>query len=258
LIAGDWTMPAGQEGYVCVRQTLEEDLFVAAFEAINPLGTHHTLLTAGEPDAPDGVSDCNAGTNHLLSVYGSGVGTNPMIFPDGVAVRLEAGTQLLLNLHLFNTTLDPMTGTSGTRMRTLADSDVEHEAEGILAGTVALQLPPHEQTTQIGHCTMTDDFTIFAVSPHMHQLGVHAKVVAETSDSGEIELHEGPYDFDQQLYYMLDPLPMKQGDRIRVECTYDNTTDRMIGFGDSSLDEMCFSGVYRYPARDSTFFCLPD
>jgi hypothetical protein len=74
LLSGDWTLPQGTEGYTCVRQTVTEDLYVKAFDAINPLGTHHTLLTMGEPNAPDGVTLCNAGENRFLSAFGSGVG----------------------------------------------------------------------------------------------------------------------------------------------------------------------------------------
>ena len=45
LITGDWTMPPGEEGYVCARKTVERDMYVTSFAAINPFGTHHTLLT---------------------------------------------------------------------------------------------------------------------------------------------------------------------------------------------------------------------
>ena len=106
IISGDWLVPPGDETYTCVRHTIQEDLFVTGFEAIAPLGTHHTLLTMGtpdEPDEPDGITSCSAGTNRTLSAFGSGVGTNPLHFPPGVALKIPAGTQLLLNLHLFNT-----------------------------------------------------------------------------------------------------------------------------------------------------------
>lgn len=256
LIAGPWEMPPGQEGYVCVRYTLEEDLLVGAFEAINPVGTHHTLLTVGEPDAEDGVTECTAAENKLRSLYGSGVGTNPMLFPEGVAIRIEAGQQLLLNLHLFNTTTEEMTGTSGTRFRPLPEEELVHEAEGLLAGTVALDIPPQEETHHSGRCQFEQETTVFAVSPHMHQLGIHAKVVAESAGLGDVVLHDGPYSFDEQLYYMIDPIQLAPGDGIRIECTHLNTTDRTVHFGDSSLDEMCLTGVYRYPKYDSPFFCF--
>lgn len=257
LLTGDWTVPPGSEDYLCVRHTVEEDLLVAAFEAINPVGTHHTLLTAGPPDVPDGIAPCDAGTNHRISLYGSGVGTNPMVFPDGVAVRIPAGTQLLLNLHLFNTSAEPLSGTSGTRFRRLDEDDLVEEAEGILAGTVALEIPPGATTTHEGTCEMSHDVTVFALSPHMHQIGTHMRIFAERAGGEEILLHDAPYDFDEQLYYMIEPLRLSEGERVRIECTHENPTERTIRFGDGSEDEMCLAGIYRYPARGSAFFCAP-
>jgi hypothetical protein len=260
LISGDWTMPEGQEGYTCVRHTVQEDLFVNAFEAINPLGTHHTLLTMGGRMAsgqPDGISECSAGTNGTLAVFASGVGTNPLVFPPGVALKIPAGTQLLLNLHLFNTGREgEIGGLSGTRISTVPEEEVDVLAEGILAGPIGLNLPPGETTQTTGHCTMTQDTTIFAVAPHMHQLGIHERVVAETTN-GEVELFNAPYDFDEQSFTSLaQPLQLKAGDRIRVECTHQNTTTSLVKFGESTLEEMCFAGLYRYPGDGKFFICF--
>ncbi|HEX4338803.1 MAG TPA: hypothetical protein VH062_23015 [Polyangiaceae bacterium] len=256
IITGDWSLDPGTESYTCVRQTLDEDVIVSKFDAINPLGTHHTLLTVGDPDQPDGIGPCTAADNHPLSIFGSGVGTNEFDFPDGVAVKVEKGKQLLLNLHLFNTSADPLTGTSGTRVQVMKETDVKDFAEGILAGTIDLNLPPHEETTSIGYCAMSHDVTIFSVAPHMHQLGTHMKIVAEPAGADEIVLHDGPYDFSEQRYYAIDPLQLSTGDNLRVECTHTNTTDKLVTFGDSSLAEMCFAGIYRYPADGDSFPCV--
>jgi hypothetical protein len=40
-----------------------------------------------------------------------------------------------------------------------------------------------------------------------------------------------------------------------VTCSYNNTTGAAVGFGDSSDNEMCFAGMYRYPAANSSLFC---
>ena len=257
LISGDWTLQPGTEGYTCVRKTITGDLYVTGFEAIIPLGTHHTLLTMGDPNGPDGVTACNAGENRTASVFGSGVGTSPINFPDGAALKIPAGTQLLLNLHLFNTGTDPITGTSGTRMRTIAESDVKVFVEGLLAGTIALNLPPGETTVSTGYCTMTSASTLFAVSPHMHKLGIYEKITALTAAQGDITLFDGPYDFDSQSYHLLTPgVALDKGDRVRVDCTHRNTTPNTVTFGESTLSEMCFSGIYRYPADGSPFICV--
>jgi hypothetical protein len=248
LISGDWDIPVGEE-YVCVRKTIEQDIYISDFRAIAPLGTHHTVLTMGSPDGADGVAPCEASTNHEAMIYGSGVGTNPFSFPEGVAIHIPAGTQLLLNLHLFNVSDGQIGGLSGTEVKTLPANEVEHVAESILAGKVLnLSVPDGGESTQIGHCTMDADVTVLSVSPHMHQLGTHARIVAEV-DSGDLTLHDDAYDFYEQKVYPLSPaLEMKQGDRLRVECTYVNNTGDDVGFGDSSNEEMCFAGIYRYPA----------
>jgi len=256
LLTGDWTMAPGTEGYLCVRKTIDEDLFITVFDAINPLGTHHTLLTMGEPNGPDGISPCNSGANFTQSVFGSGVGSVPLAFPKGVALKIKKGTQLLLNLHLFNTGQTEIAGTSGARFQAVAESETTAIAEGLLAGTTRLDLPPAQTTSSTGYCTMSTDAMIFAVSPHMHVLGIYEKIVAERAAEGEAVLYDGPYDFNEQKYYSFTPVQVRKGDRIRVDCTHNNTTPQQVTFGESTLSEMCFAGIYRYPADGSNFMCI--
>ena len=42
------------------------------------------------------------------------------------------------------------------------------------------------------------------------------------------------------------------GDKIKVTCTYMNPDATPIMWGDSSDEEMCFGGMYRYPATGSS------
>ncbi len=247
LVLGDWTMPAGTEDYVCVRHTLPSDIHVRALQAINPPGTHHTFLTIGPPSGPDGVTDCDVTTHHGQAIFGSGVGTNPIELPKGVAMKLTAGSQLMLNLHLFNPDDADLSGSSGTRIVAIEESEVEHLGENIAAVTLNLNILPQQVSSAAGSSTMSADTTIFAVLPHMHQLGIHAKVVAESSVDGTRVLHDGPYDFDAQLYYPVEPIRMAAGDKVRFECTWRNPSDRAVHWGDSSLDEMCAMGLYRFP-----------
>ena len=258
LITGDWQMPAGEEGYYCARKTIDQDMYVDGFEAINPPGTHHTLLTMGAPGAPDGVAPCNAATNGPLSLFGSGVGTDRLMLPPGVALKIPAGTQLLLNLHLYNTGADVMTGLSGERVHVVPENEVSIVAESILAGTVAISIPAGQTKTTTGFCTMTGDTTLIAVAPHMHKLGVYEKVTAESSIDGDVVINDAPYDFNEQSFHLIDPVHMAGGDKVQVDCTHDNTTQAAVTFGESSDSEMCFAGIYRYPATGNLFICSDD
>jgi hypothetical protein len=68
LVGADWSLPPGTEGYVCVRKTLSEDLWVGAFGAVAPPGTHHTVLTYGPATEPDGVFECSTSINHDIMI----------------------------------------------------------------------------------------------------------------------------------------------------------------------------------------------
>jgi hypothetical protein len=254
LVSGDWQVDPGTEKYVCVRTTLDRDLTIAGFDSINPAGTHHTVLTVGGASEPDGIAPCNSFVQLGTMLFGSGVATKSLEFPEGVAVRLRAGTQLLLNLHLFNTaSTAPISGTSGTRALVVDPSAVGLEAESILAGTAQLALPPNQETKTNGTCTLTSESTLFAVQPHMHQLGKHMKVTARIGGQDQV-IHDGAYDFGEQPIYPMAPLKMAAGDSLHVVCTHENTTAAAVTWGESSTAEMCHAGVYRYPAASAGFF----
>src|SRR5689334_18436782 len=75
LLAGDWHLDPGQEGYFCVYATVPEDVYIKAFRPLGPPGTHHTVLTTYTGASPaDGTVPCNVGTNGQSMIYGSGVG----------------------------------------------------------------------------------------------------------------------------------------------------------------------------------------
>ena len=258
LISGDWTMPPGTEGYVCARKTIDQDMYVDGFGAINPPGTHHTLLTMGAPGAPDGVTPCSVRDNGPLELFGSGVGTDRLMLPSGVGLKIKAGTQLLLNLHLYNTGAESLSGLSGERVHVVPESDVTTIAEAILAGPIFFTIPAGQTTVTTGYCTLPSDTTLIAAAPHMHKLGVYEKVTAQSSIQGDVVINDAPYDFNEQSFHLIDPVKMAAGDKIKVDCTHHNTTSADVTFGESSDTEMCFSGVYRYPATGNFFICSDD
>jgi hypothetical protein len=247
LVSADWSVPPGSELYYCARVTVDEPMLIAAFRPEAPVGTHHTALAIDGSDGPDGSFPCSSATVGAQILFGSGIGTPAYALPEGVAYRVDAGQKLLLNLHLFNTGAGELRGTSGVEVLRVDPSDVVHEAETIYTGAYDLDIPPGAEVTQTGRCTMTGEATIFGLFPHMHKLGRRIRGAIEGA-AGEVELIDRPYSFEEQLNYALAPArSVKAGDVVRVECTYENTGTRTVTFGESSEDEMCFLGLYRYP-----------
>jgi len=92
----------------------------------------------------------------------------------------------------------------------------------------------------------------------MHQLGTHSKVEVVSSGQDPITVHDADYDFETQEIHPVTPTDFGVGDRIEVTCGYMNTTGGIVGFGEGSDDEMCFAGVYYYPAVGAPYLCSDD
>jgi hypothetical protein len=232
LVEADWQLGAGEEGYTCARATITEDIYIDAFRALSPLGTHHTVLSVDRSSsgtAPDGTFECDAATNGQNMLFGSGVGTLPVEFPEGVAIKIEKGSSLVLNLHLFNVSTDALNDRSGIEVRRVAAQDVVHEAEIVLAGKVSGLIVPPGESTQTGECAMSHDVTLFAVFPHMHQLGAHLKATAEPAGGSPTVLVDAPYSFDDQVYYDVDPQESgRRDDHLRRQLARGNVLRRPV------------------------------
>jgi hypothetical protein len=250
LVEGAWTLPPYTEDYLCVRRTIAAELWITRIEPIAPIGTHHTVVSLEDGNNPDGTSRCGPATGTRM-IYGSGVGTNALQFPAGVAVRIAPGQQVLLNLHLFNTDGAPLSGTSGVKVTTIAATAGLIEAEAILGGTMDLEIMPGV-SSQFGRCTMPAGTHLFAAGPHMHKLGIRQKLsVART---GQV-IYDRDYSFDSQT---LDPVDITfaTSERLDIECVYANDTGGTVGWGQSTNAEMCYAILFRYPAARSFPICL--
>jgi hypothetical protein len=107
--------------------------------------------------------------------------------------------------------------------------------------------------TKTGTCTVNATQTLFALFPHMHQWGVHFKTTLTINGVDQV-LHDDNYEFEHQYVKSFTPITLNPGDKIKTECTYNNTTGGELHYGESSDTEMCYSLLYRYP-RQANEFC---
>lgn len=259
LIGRTWTLQAGQQDiYRCVRVTVPQDMYITNIVAQAPLGTHHTVLSiaTGLASGADGEQDCSVSTLGLQMLYASGVGTSPLDFPTGVGIKVAAGTRIHLNLHLYNASDQGLAGDSAILVKA-QPTPPPMLAEMVFAGkmnfTIPTSTPPQNFVVQ-GGCTVSSPYKLFAVWPHMHKLANHQRVELIRGTTTTV-LHDLAFDFREQKYYLQSPeIQVQASDRINVKCTYLNNTGHDIQYGDSSDNEMCFSGLYRYPATSSNLF----
>ena len=99
---------------------------------------------------------------------------------------------------------------------------------------------------------------IHSAYPHMHQLGRRIEASVLRADGEVVPLARiDDWDFHwQRVYPFVEPVDVFPGDRLRVECDFDNSPanqpivngeqlePRDMDFGEGSFDEMCVSAFY--------------
>ncbi len=252
LISRTWNITAGTGNvYRCRRVQVPQDMWISGYRSLSPVGTHHEVLTIDPNDTYTGDNDtCNAGTGTLSGqmLYAAGLNTDDLLFPQGVAMHLAAGTWINLNLHLFDAQDNDLSGESGILVQTMAQSDVVNEADMSFSGTTQIMVPSDGQThTESGGCNAPTDLHVFALWPHMHQIAVHQTLIV-THNSVPTTMLDTPFQFNEQKNYPMAEMTISQGDRIETTCSYVNNTGATVDFCDESQCEMCFTGIYKYPA----------
>jgi hypothetical protein len=256
LIARSWALaPGATNTYECTRIQVANDMWISGFRVAAPVGTHHAVLTISTGNMAIGDYDCGALSLDPQMLYAAGVGTDDLMFPSGVAIHIAAGTFLNLNLHLFNATDNPLADSSGVLVKIVKQAEVQHEADMMFSGTFVINVPSDGQPhTAQGGCTAPTDWHVFTLWPHMHQTGVHHKWTY-THSGVPTSLIDDDYLFAEQRNYPIPDTIIRRGDRIDTVCTYVNNTGTTMSWGDGYDREMCFTGMYKYPAGGNLFQC---
>ena len=259
LIEREWTVLPNREAYVCRRMKVEHDMYISGFQAMSPTGTHHEFLTISSTETPVGDYECPGSNLEPQLMFAGGVNTNDIEFPAGVAIKLTAGTYINLRLHLLNSSDSPLSGTSGVRVKTMPKADVVHEADMVFAGHKGFTIPASGAPFSVtGGCVLPAQWHLFGLWPHMHEYGTHQKVVVKRGGNVMMTPLDADYDFTHQKNYAMTDTALSLNDQIIVTCTYVNTTDpmRQIDEGDNYLNEMCLTGMYKYPAGGLSEACV--
>lgn len=102
------------------------------------------------------------------------------------------------------------------------------------------------------------DGELVSSAPHMHTRGVSINVTLNPEGATPTIVQDIPiWDFNWQgTYEYLEPIPVKEGDILRVTCAWDNTNEsnpadfRYMTWGEDTNDEMCLHVARFKPAED--------
>jgi Flp pilus assembly protein TadD len=177
-------------------------------------------------------------------------GTVPYVEPDGMALRLDKGTDLVLNTHLQPSgkpeIIQPSIGLYFTsRPATKVPMLLQLEND------LKLDIPAGQKDFLV-----TDDFTLpmdvdlLAIYPHAHYLGKDIQALAMLPDGTKKKLiHIPQWNLNWQAVYRYgEPVLLPKGTTISLRYTYDNSGDNPMNpsqppvevkGGNRSTDEMC-------------------
>ncbi|HEX3819903.1 MAG TPA: tetratricopeptide repeat protein [Candidatus Sulfotelmatobacter sp.] len=177
-------------------------------------------------------------------------GTIPAVEPEGMALRLDKGTDLVLNTHL------QPSGKPEVIQPSIGLYFTSHPATKLpmllqLEDDVKLDIPAGQKDF-----TVNDDFTLpidvelLAVYPHAHYLGKDIRAWAALPDGTKKALiHIPNWNLNwQAVYRYAEPVRLPKGTIVSLRYVYDNSVEnplnpnhppaRVMG-GNRSSDEMC-------------------
>jgi hypothetical protein len=174
--------------------------------------------------------------------------------PSDVGIYMPSGSdQLRLDVHYNNLggTTAEQDG-SGVEVCVISTpSKLRPHTATTYGLTASATAPAHMMVTNTATCTVTTSMGpahVIGQSPHMHKLGVHAKLEYKPSGGQSMVLQDAPFDFNNQLSYSITPdLVVSSGDTFTTSCTYNNTTDTTVTFGQNTENEMCFNFIMVWP-----------
>jgi len=177
-------------------------------------------------------------------------GTVPYVEPEGMALRLDPGTDLILNTHLQPSgkleVIQPSIGLYFTpHPATKIPMLLQLENDG------ALDIPPGEKNFIVtDNFTLPVDVQLIAIYPHAHYLGKDIQAAVSLPDGTKKSLiHIPQWNLNwQAVYRYAEPVLLPKGSVISLRYAYDNSDDNPLNpnhpparvmAGNRSSDEMC-------------------
>jgi len=228
--------------YLKVDPKFTEDKYVVAAEARpgNSAVVHHIIAFLMIP----GQKDISLGK----MLIGYAPGTSPLMFADGAAMKIPAGTQIVFEMH-YTPNGTEQTDISSIGLKFIDASKVKHEVVGLEAVNSKFRIKPRQAAFPVEASERFDeDITLLSLTPHMHLRGKSFRYEATFPDgTSEVLLDVPKYDFNWQLRYeFAEPRLIPAGTVVKCLAQFDNSSENLnnpdpskeVGWGQQSWDEM--------------------
>jgi len=215
---------------------------------------HHVLLCQADEAMSNEAQPCDGTPASWKLVAGWAPGGGNMDLPPAAGFPQEGTTHWILQVHYNNASGTHSGESDNSGFQLCSTEQLRPNDAGIIAfGSTSFKIPPRtpKYTVKCDY-KLGDKYkgvTFFAASPHMHTRGL--ALVTERIPGGkgaaEIVFGQDPFNFENQEAFPIEKR-VEPGDVFRTRCTWKNTGDTEVTFGEKTGDEMCFNFLNYYPA----------
>ncbi len=257
------------------------DQYVSGYQFSMRPGSHHLNVDLNSADTDGGFATCLANDNSPGVLGGTETPTvdervDPAPENAGLAVKVPANSQAVLNFHVIDTATQPIVREAWLNYFYIPESQVKgFRGNVFLTGGVGFEIMPGTVQTYTYSCSPDRPVRILSLAAHMH---VHAtrmsawKVSSVTGPSPTASLVYETYDWSAPTVLKYDSahpnnpvadrtthtpggssgaLLVNPTDAIQWECAVDNTSDVTLTFrNEVYTGEMCIMTGTMVPADD--------
>lgn len=205
------------------------------------------------PEGGQGIFRDGTGREPMPALLcGEAPGRDPDFWGRGLAKKIPAGANLLLQVHYNkNGSVEKDRSSIGL---IFAKNPPTKEVRTMPIHNHYFRIPPGAENHEATACyTFKEDVHFISLMPHMHVRGKEMQIKAVFPDGkSSILLSVPSYSFDwQTTYYLKQPLAIPRGTRIEVIGRFDNSSKnpknpdstKAVRWGDPTYDEMLIGWV---------------
>ncbi|MCW5939410.1 MAG: hypothetical protein KF884_02230 [Fimbriimonadaceae bacterium] len=254
--------PDGRDEYwnFVVRPDIKEPVFVSAIDVRpgNRRIVHHVIVfldrsgraarQAAQGKAGGFMTFGGIGTIPSGSLGGWAPGLMPERYPPGTGIRIDPGTDLVLQVHYSKSGVEE---TDQTEVALYFEKGkVQDEVTIAWLANPLIQIPAGKSDARFTQTIpIPVDVKLYSLMPHMHLLGRKMKATWIKPDGQEALLIKvDDWDFNWQfVYHFEEPLLLTRGSKLRIEAEFDNSDGnpnnpsrppKTVRWGEATTDEM--------------------
>ena len=235
-----------------------EDLAVTGAVGVQVKGGHHLTMYYVDNHRPVGLQDC-AGNVEMIDWHfvvgagGEGNANDYIKLAEGLAYKVPAGKQLMVQAHYINVTGQNMPSADEMKLQLEDPAKVEQYAADFVVDDEEFELMPNAEMEKTSICEIPQDLQLTMLLGHMHERGSAYKLEVVDDAGKTVEVlyeHEWQPEYASHpplLNYTKEaPLFFTKGTRLKQTCKWKNDSKDTLIFP----TEMCIAFGTYFPGTE--------